>query len=123
MSLDIFKERGTPLENQRFDWKELVQTPYSKLDDDAFTRVRVILMNGLEAEALRFKHVCARFNDALRLPLARVRRVEHHQQTMVNWLNPPDQSALETTIGFEQVAIELTAATRRRSRPPPTWPR
>jgi hypothetical protein len=36
--------------------------------------------------------------------------VEHHQQTMVNWLNPPDQNVLETTIGFEQVAIEVTAA-------------
>jgi rubrerythrin len=109
MALDIFKERGTALDKQEFDWKELVQTPYSKLDDDAFTRVRVILMNGIEAEALRFKHMCARFNEALQLPLARIRRVEQHQQTMVNWLNPPDQSALETTIGFEQVAIELTA--------------
>lgn len=109
MALDIFKERGTPLEKQTFDWKELVQTPYSKLDDDAFTRVRVILQNGIEAEALRFKHMCARFNPELQLDLARIRRVEHHQQTMVNWLNPPDQSALETTIGFEQVAIELTA--------------
>jgi rubrerythrin len=29
---------------------------------------------------------------------------------MVNWLNPPDQSPLETTLGFEQVAIEVTAA-------------
>jgi len=29
---------------------------------------------------------------------------------MVNWLNPADQSVLETTIGFEQVAIEVTAA-------------
>ncbi|MBX3211060.1 MAG: hypothetical protein KF850_03425 [Labilithrix sp.] len=109
MALDIFKERGAPLEKQEFDWRELVPTPYSKLDDDAFTRVRVILMNGVEAEALRFKHLCARFNEELQIPLARVRRVEHHQQTMVNWLNPPDQSALETTIGFEQVAIELTA--------------
>jgi hypothetical protein len=109
MALHIFEERGTPLDKQLFDWKELVQTPYSKLDDDAFTRVRVILMNGLEAEALRFKHLCARFNADLQLPLARLRRVEQHQQTMVNWLNPPDQSALETTIGFEQVAIELTA--------------
>ena len=44
------------------------------------------------------------------MPLARVRRVEQHQQTLVNWLNPPDQSPLETTIGFEQVAIEVTAA-------------
>jgi len=109
MALDIFKERGTPLEKQVLDWKELVQSPYSKLDDDAFTRVRVILMNGIEAESLRFKHMCARFNEALQLPLARVRRAEQHQQTTVNWLHPPDQSALETTIGFEQVAIELTA--------------
>ena len=109
MGLDIMKERGIALDKQHFTWKELVQVPYSKLDDDAFTRVRVILMNGIEAEALRFKHMCARFNPALQVPLAQIRRVEQHQQTMVNWLNPPDQSPLETTIGFEQVAIELTA--------------
>ncbi|MDB4943341.1 MAG: hypothetical protein JWP97_2875 [Labilithrix sp.] len=109
MTLDVTKERGTPLDKQEFDWKELVQVPYSKLDDDAFTRVRVILMNGIEAESLRFKHMAARFNPALQEPLARIRRAEQHQQTLVNWLNPPDQSALETTIGFEQVAIELTA--------------
>jgi hypothetical protein len=42
--------------------------------------------------------------------LAQVRRVEQHQQTLVNWLNPADQSPLETTIGFEQVAIEVTAS-------------
>jgi len=109
MSLDIWSERGVPLDKQEFDWKDLVQTPFSKLDDDAFTRQRVILMNGVEAEAIRFSHACARMNGALRVPLARVRRVEQHQQTLVNWLNPPDQSALETTLGFEQVAIELTA--------------
>jgi hypothetical protein len=99
-----------PLEQQVFTWKELVQEPYSKLDADAFTRVRVILMNGIENEAVRFSHNCARMNRDLQLPLAQVRRVEHHQQTMVNWLNPADQSPLETTIGFEQVAIEVTAA-------------
>src|SRR4051794_29188305 len=109
MALDIFKERGVSLDKQEFDWKELVQVPYSKLDDDAFTRVRVILMNGIEAESLRFKHMAARFNEALQLPLAQIRRVEQHQQTLVNWLNPPDQSPLETTLGFEQVAIEVTA--------------
>ncbi len=109
MALDIMKERGTALDKQQFTWKELVQVPYSKLDDDAFTRVRVILMNGIEAESLRFKHMVARFNPDLQVPLARIRRAEQHQQTMVNWLNPPDQSQLETTIGYEQVAIELTA--------------
>jgi hypothetical protein len=110
MALDIFREKGTALERQEFDWRDLVRTPISKLDDDAFTRVRVILMNGIESEALRFQHACARMNKPLQLHLARIRRVEQHQQTMVNWLLPPDQTPLETTIGFEQVAIEVTAA-------------
>jgi len=110
MTIDLLKDRGTPLEQQRFTWKELVHPTYSKLDDDAFTRVRVILMNGIESEALRFGHACARVNRELQLPLAKVRRVEQHQQTLVNWLNPADQTPLETTIGFEQVAIEVTAA-------------
>jgi hypothetical protein len=110
MGLNLHRDRGTPLDRQRFTWKELVQPPYSKLDDDAFTRVRVILMNGIESEALRFSHACARMNAGLQLHLARVRRVEQHQQTLVNWLNPADQTPLETTIGFEQVAIEVTAS-------------
>ena len=110
MALNLLKETGVPLAQQRFTWKELVQPPLSKLDDDAFTRVRVILMNGIESEALRFSHACARMNRDLQLALAQVRRVEQHQQTLVNWLNPADQSPLETTIGFEQVAIEVTAS-------------
>jgi hypothetical protein len=110
MALDLRKEKGTPLDQQRFTWRDLVQKPTSKLDDDAFTRVRVILMNGIESEALRFSHACARMNADLQLPLARVRRVEQHQQTLVNWLLPADLSPLETTLAFEQVAIEVTAA-------------
>jgi rubrerythrin len=110
MALNLLKDTGVPLDKQTFTWKELVQRPYSKLDDDAFTRVRVILMNGIESEALRFSHACARMNQELQLALARVRRIEQHQQTLVNWLNPADQSPLETTIGFEQVAIEVTAS-------------
>ena len=110
MTIDLLKDRGTPLDQQRFTWSELVNPPYSKLDDDAFTRVRVILMNGIESEALRFGHACGRMSGPLQLALARIRRIEQHQQTLVNWLNPPDQNVLETTIGYEQVAIEVTAA-------------
>jgi hypothetical protein len=109
MSLDLMKEKGIPLENQKFDWHDIVRVPTSKLDD-AFTRVRIILMNGIESEALRFQHTCARMNRQLQLELARVRRVEQHQQTLINWLLPADLSPLETTIGFEQVAIEVTAS-------------
>jgi hypothetical protein len=108
--LDIFKEKGVSLDRQVFTWKDLVRRPYSKLDDDAFTRVRVILMNGIESDSVRFKHILNRMSRELREPLALVRRVEHHQQTMINWLNPADQSPLETTLGFEQVAIEVTAS-------------
>jgi hypothetical protein len=109
MALDILKEKGVPLDRQRFTWRELAGPPFSKLDDDAFTRVRVIVMNGIESESVRFSHAAARMNDGtLREPLARVRRVEHHQQTLVNWMNPPDQSPLETTLGYEQAAVELT---------------
>ncbi len=110
MALDILAEKGIPLEQQRFTWRDLVRTPISKLDGDAFSRVRIILMNGIESEQNRFLHGLARMNRELRLAAARVRRVEQHQQTLVNWLNPPDQSPLETTIGFEQVAIEVTAS-------------
>jgi len=110
MSINLFTDKGTPLDQQRFTWKDLVQKPLSKLNDDAFTRIRVILMNGIESEAVRFSHSCARMNAELQLPLAKIRRVEQHQATLVNWLLGSDHSPLETTIGYEQVAIEITAA-------------
>jgi hypothetical protein len=110
MNVSLFDSKGYPLEQQRFTWKDLVQQPISKLDDDAFTRVRIILMNGIENESVRFQHLCARFNRDLRVPLAQVRRVEQHQATMVNWLLGGDHSPLETTIAYEQVAVEVTAA-------------
>lgn len=113
MGLNLLNTQGCPLEKQRFTWKEMVQPPISKLDADAFTRVRTILMNGLETEALRFQHACARMNRELQPDLARIRRVEQHQATMVNWLIGADHSPLETTIGYEQVAIEVTAAVAR----------
>jgi hypothetical protein len=110
MALNLLQDKGVPIGQQRFTWKDLVQQPISKLNVDAFTRVRIILMNGIESEAVRFSHSCARMNKQLQVPLAKVRRIEQHQQTIVNWLNPADQSPLETTIGYEQVAIEVTAS-------------
>jgi rubrerythrin len=118
MALHLLRDRGTSLQNQKFTLKELVQEPISKLDDDAFTRVRVILMNGIENEAIRFGHVFSRCYRDLQLPLARIRRVEHHQATLVNWLLGADHSPLETTIGYEQVAIEVTASVARKEPDP-----
>lgn len=110
MALNLFSSKGCALDKQRFTWRDMVGKPISKLDDDAFTRVRVILMNGIEVEALRFQHLASRMSGELRLPLAEIRRKEQHQATMVNWLLGADHSPLETTIAYEQVAIEVTAA-------------
>ncbi|WP_408096893.1 hypothetical protein ACJVC5_17795 [Peredibacter sp. HCB2-198] len=118
MSIDLFRDKGVSLDKQRFTWKDLVQKPISKLNDDAFTRLRIILMNGIESEANRFSHACSRMNKDLQLPLAKIRRVEQHQQTLVNWLLGADHSPLETTIGFEQVAIEVTAAVAQKEPDP-----
>ncbi len=111
MAINLLQDTGVALDQQRFTWKELVQNPISKLDDDAFTWVRVILMNGLEMDALRLQQVMLRMmNGRARVDLAHLMRVEQHQATAINWMLAADHSPLETTIAFEQVAIEVTAS-------------
>jgi hypothetical protein len=114
MGLKVMDHRGVALDRQRFTWRDMVQKPISKLDDDAYTRVHIILLNGLEMEALRFSHACARMNRELQPILAQVRRVEQHQATTVNWLIGADHSPMETTIAYEQVAIDVTAGVALR---------
>jgi rubrerythrin len=108
--INLLKDKGTPLAKQKFTWKEMVGKPISKLDDDAFTRVRIILLNGLELDSLRTKQVALRMNMAARVPLAQLMRIEQHQATSINWLIGADHSPIETTIGYEQTAIEVTAS-------------
>jgi hypothetical protein len=110
MTINLLDPAGAPLDRQRFTWKELVQKPISKLDDDAFTRVRAILMNGVELDSIRTKQVMLRMNGEMRVQLAQLMRVEQEQATMINWLISADHSPLETTIGYEQTAIEVTAS-------------
>lgn len=114
MSINLFRDKGTDITNQKFTWRDLVQKPLSKFNDDAFTRLRVILVNGQELEANRFSHMCARMNKDLQAELAVTRRAEQHQATMINWLLGADHSPLETTIAYEQVAIEVTAAVAQK---------
>jgi hypothetical protein len=114
MAFNLFDSKGAALDQQRFTWRDMVGKPISKLDDDAFTRVRVILMNGVEQESQRFQHFSSRQLGELRPHFAKVRRVEQHQATTVNWLIGADHSPLETTIGYEQAAIEITAAVAQR---------
>lgn len=110
MTINLFQDKGMPVSRQRMSWKNMVGKPISKLDDDAFTRVRIILMNGVELDSLRTKQVALRMNAGSRVELAELMRVEQHQATAINWLIGADHSPLETTIGYEQTAIEVTAS-------------
>lgn len=110
MSINLLKDKGIPLERQLFTWRDLAPLPISKLDDDAFTRLRILLMKALEIEASNFSHACARMNRSLQVPLAIIRRVEEHQGAMISGLLGADHSVLETAIALEQLAIEATAA-------------
>src|SRR5690606_19757811 len=70
ISNNLWDHAGIGLDRQRFTWRDMAGPPISKLDDDAFTRIRVILLNGLELDALRLKHMAARLDASLRVPLA-----------------------------------------------------
>lgn len=111
MAFNPFQEKGIPLEKQLRNWSELNVQPYDKNDVDAYTQTRVITMNGIEIESILFSHQFARHtaDNDLRRSLALTRRVEQQQQKAINWLTPADASTLEVTIGYEQVAVDLTA--------------
>ena len=85
--------------------------PYDKNQVDPYTKVRIILMNGTEFEANAFSHNFARHvvDNDLRRDLAVVRRIEQQQQKALSSLKPMDEDILEHTIGYEQLAVDLTA--------------
>lgn len=111
MTFNPFLEKPKKLESIIMSWKDLAQQPYNKMEIDPFTRVRCILMNGTEYESVWFGHQFHRHSDNndLRRTIALVRRSEQQQQKLIAGLKPPDENLLETTIGYEQLAVDLTA--------------
>ena len=113
MTFNPLKEKGMPLEKQLRNWHQVVAEPYKKQKVDCYTRTRQILMNGIEVESWGFKHQFNRFMNNIdcedRETISRLGRIENQQQMTCNWLGPADQSVLETTLGYEQVAVDLTA--------------
>lgn len=111
MSFNALKEKGIPVEKQLRTWHDIVKRPFNKIEVDCYTRTRQILMNGIEVEAWNFKHHFARTCPDLELKkiISETRKIEDMQQTTVNWLTPACQTVLDTTLGYEQVAVDLTA--------------
>ncbi|MCL2773010.1 MAG: hypothetical protein FWD71_06645 [Oscillospiraceae bacterium] len=106
-----FEQKPMKLFEGIMDWKTVYPKPYSKNEVDPYTKIRIILMNSIETEATMFGHQFHRHcaDNELRRELAMLRRVEQLQQKHINWLKPLDESQIETTIGYEHVAVDLTA--------------
>jgi Mn-containing catalase len=102
---------GIPVEDQPMAWTGIVNEPYNKLRVDAYTRTRIILMNGIENNSVLSSHNMHRMcpDPGIRRELAAIRRADSQHQQVINWLNPIDQSIIETTVAYEQVAVDLTA--------------
>ncbi|MDD2671645.1 MAG: hypothetical protein PHW43_04475 [Syntrophales bacterium] len=111
MEFKPFQEKGMPIEKQVKSWPEVNVQPYNKNEVDPYTRCRVILMNGIEVDAALFKHEFARHSADIDLnrQVAMTRKIEQEQQKMVNGLIPGDESIIKNTIGYEQLAVDLTA--------------
>lgn len=103
--------KSQSLNDYFMDWKKMSPEPYNKQNVPAYTKVRQILMNGTEFESMWFLHQFARHcnNNDIKRQIAVVRCQEQQQQKRIAGLKPIDESILETTIGYEQLAIDLTA--------------
>ena len=102
------------------NFEKLYPKAYDKNEIDPYTKVRCILMNGTEYEANWFSHQFARHcnDNDVRRKLAEVRRTEQQQQKRIANLKPINETVLETTISYEQLAVDLTAILAQRERNP-----
>src|SRR5215204_3149505 len=111
MSFNPLDQQGIPVDKQLRNWRELNIAPLDPDAADPYTRCRAIVMNGIEVEAIMFSHHFNRIcpDPDVKRKLAETRYIEAQQQKVVNWLLPGAASTLETTIAYEQVAVDLTA--------------
>jgi len=116
--MNPFKEKAQSVENSIRDWKSLYPKSYDKNEVDPYTKTRIILMNGTEFEANWFSHQFARHvsDNDLKRDLALCRYVEKQQQLKISLLKPENESVLEHTIGYEQLAVDLTAELAKREK-------
>lgn len=106
-----FHEKPMLLGEAIMDWKTIYPKAYDKNEADPYTKVRIILMNGIKVASALFSHQFHRHctDNELRRDLAFGRRIDQLQQKRINWLSPVGETPLETTIGYEHVAVDLTA--------------
>ena len=118
--MNPFELKPSPVDSAFKNWSTIYSKPYNKHEVDPYTKTRCILMNGTEFEAVWFSHQFSRNcpDNDLRRDLALIRRVEQQQQKVIATLKPNDESILEHTISYEQLAVDLTAVLAKREPDP-----
>lgn len=106
-----FCEKPLPMEKIFMDWNQMYPCSYNKETVNPYTKCRIVLMNGTEFEAQWFSRNFSRHctDNDLRRELALVRRSEQQQQKRISCLKPKNESILEHTISYEQLAVDLTS--------------
>ena len=114
--MNPFDLKPKKMESTYENWRELTPKAYDKYETDPYTKTRIILMNGTEYESVKFSHQFSRHcsNNEIRRILAQSRRGEAQQQKKISALKPKDENLLETTISYEQLAVDLTAILAKR---------
>ncbi len=116
--MNPFLHKPTPVFASIQNFEQIYPQSYNKNEVDPYTKTRIILMNGTEFEANWFSHNFARHvtDNDLRRELALTRYIEKQQQLKISLLKPCNESPLEHTIGYEQLAVDLTAELAKREK-------
>ena len=116
--MNPINEKCKSLENNFLPLRKMYPKSYNKDKVSPYTKTRVILMNGTEFEAQWFMHQFARHCDEQEIldTLSIVRRQEQQQQKRISCLKPINESILETTIAYEQLAVDLTSTLARNEK-------
>ena len=109
--MNPFEVESKKVEEYVMDWKKMYPKAYKKKETAPYTKTRVILLNGCEFEQQWFLHQFARHctDDELKKEIAFIRNQEQQQQKRISCLKPINENMLETTIAYEQLAVDLTA--------------
>ena len=114
--MNPFKEKVGAVDSYLESFKEIYPRAYDKNATDPYTKTRIVLATGAEYEANWFSHQMHRHiaNTDLRREIALARYVEKQQQQKLSCLKPVNETILETTITYEQLAVDLTAEMAQR---------
>ena len=109
--MNPFEQNPVDLDSCFLNWKQIYPCAYDKNNVDPYTKTRIILMNGAETEQIFFLHQFNRNcdNNDVRRQIAKIRKISQQMQKLIQCLKPINENALEETITYEMLAVDLTA--------------